>query len=137
MQGADTEKTDGQGWTALFFAVEEGHLEMVQWLVREGRANDQHKDQRQRSPLLLAANRGHVDIVEWLVCQGAVLCQIEKRVWQSSRVLAALTAGLHARVRPLLLPPIRGALDWPSPLHQLVADYALPTGWQDIKEALH
>lgn len=58
------EKIDGN--TALEIASQEGHLEVVRWLIKNG-ANPKNEN---TSPLILAAEGGHFDVVKLLIDSG-------------------------------------------------------------------
>jgi ankyrin repeat protein len=69
---ADLEIQSSQRWTALMYAVREGHLEAVQALLAAGADPDVHGDYDTfEIPLTLAAWRGHFTIVRALVGAGA------------------------------------------------------------------
>ncbi len=57
------------GATALFFAAQEGHLEMVKYLLGEGANADIVRFQDKQSPLLVAYRKGHHEIVRVLLDQ--------------------------------------------------------------------
>jgi ankyrin repeat protein len=58
------------GWTALMFAVNKGHKDIVQRLVSAG-ADVHIRDKRGRSALSLALERGDVDVMKVLIEGGA------------------------------------------------------------------
>lgn len=58
------------GYTALILAAMEGHLALVQWLLREGGANTTEKARSGNTALLWAAREGHLNIVQWLLLYG-------------------------------------------------------------------
>lgn len=56
--------------TALTFAAQEGHVEVVAYLVGRG-ADPNARNVRNETPLLYAAYLGHADVVEFLLAHGA------------------------------------------------------------------
>ena len=71
--GADKDKQDREGDTALMFAAESGHAEIVRLLLEAGA----HKDLSEEDPdgdvltaLVLAARNGHVEIARLLLEAG-------------------------------------------------------------------
>ena len=64
--GADVDRTNSQGWTALVCAAREGCLDSSRLLVEKG-ARVNHQDRNQCCALVHAAIRGHLHIVEFLV----------------------------------------------------------------------
>ena len=71
-QGADIEKTDSIGWTALMAASYWGHLEVVRYLLEQG-ANRDKADNEGWTSLHLAANQGRLEIAKLLMVYGADL----------------------------------------------------------------
>lgn len=59
-------------YTPLCIAALRGHLEVVQYLVREGRADVNQGTQAGCTPLYLAAFQGNLEVVQWLVREGNV-----------------------------------------------------------------
>jgi ankyrin repeat protein len=66
MEGADIASTDKDGFTALHWASDKGHLEVVVQLLEKG-ANRDAKNKDGRKPLHLAAHSGHEPVVEKLL----------------------------------------------------------------------
>ena len=64
----DLNCVDSYGWTPLYEAIHQGHLDVVKLLVEEG-ADLDHVDMAGWSPLYLAAYYGHLDIVKFLAVQ--------------------------------------------------------------------
>ena len=62
------------GFTSLFFAAREGHLDVVHHLVEVGAQIDQDTDLLE-TPLFVAAQEGHLDVVRHLVEVGAQIDQ--------------------------------------------------------------
>jgi ankyrin repeat protein len=93
--GAENQ-TDIIGGTPLFYAAYNGHLDVVQWLVREGGAINQPNIEGQ-TPLWAAALEEHVDIVQWLSSMSAAALPAGHPVWERSEVKAALERGIKDR----------------------------------------
>ena len=68
--GADVSKTNEQ--TALHYAIENGHLKVVELLLSKGAGIDV-EDKWCCTPLMLAARTGHSDILLYLINQGVDL----------------------------------------------------------------
>jgi ankyrin repeat protein len=66
----DRDAVDKKGMSALFYAVESGHLEVVKLLCSK-KANVNLVTRDGVTPLMLATNRGHVEIARLLDEQGA------------------------------------------------------------------
>jgi len=64
----DLNCVDSYGWTPLYEAIHQGHLDVVKLLVAEG-ADVDHKDLAGWTPLYLAAYYGHLEIVKFLAVQ--------------------------------------------------------------------
>lgn len=56
------DKGDDKAWTALHHAAEEGHCEVVAWLLEQG-AQAYSFDNQGRTPLILASFRGYLEVV--------------------------------------------------------------------------
>jgi hypothetical protein len=109
--GAAVNQTDISGSTPLFCAAYNGHLDVVQWLVREGCAAFNQATKAGQTPLWAAASQGHLDIVQWLSSLSAAALPAGDPIWERPEVKAALErgakdrasaerppVGLHARV---------------------------------------
>ncbi|KAJ1485167.1 ankyrin repeat-containing domain protein [Baffinella frigidus] len=71
--GADVSSPDPKfhSWTALHFAADKGHNEVVRVLVAMGAVVDAQDQLLAHSPLHLAANQGRLDVVKRLLDAGA------------------------------------------------------------------
>jgi len=70
-KGADVNHQDDYGWTALMIAAWNRHLDIVKYLVKEGKANVNIENKYGYTALMKAARNGYLDIVEYLVKAGA------------------------------------------------------------------
>lgn len=61
------------GATPLYLACQEGHLEIVQYLVKDCRADAIIRANDGMTPLHAAAQMGHNTVIVWLVCQDAII----------------------------------------------------------------
>ncbi|XP_030849791.1 ankyrin-3-like [Strongylocentrotus purpuratus] len=69
-QGAEVNKDDNEGWTALQLAAQNGHLNVTNYLISQGAAVNESSNGGS-TPLQLAAQNGHLDVTECLLSQGA------------------------------------------------------------------
>ena len=67
-ESVDLNCVDSYGWTPLYEAIHQGHLDVVKLLVMEG-ADVDHVDMAGWSTLYLAAYYGHLEIVKFLAVQ--------------------------------------------------------------------
>ena len=74
-QGADLNKTNVHKRTALHYAIEYGHLKVVELLLSKGAEIDV-EDEDRYSPLMLAGTNHHFDIVYHLITAGASVKQL-------------------------------------------------------------
>ena len=65
-----------RGQTPMFHAAQNGHLDVVRFLVEAGAAKDQ-ADNSGATPLFTAVQNGHLDIVRFLVQVGAAKDQAD------------------------------------------------------------
>lgn len=70
LEKTDVNQTDHHGRTALFYAVEEGHVTIVKYLVNQG-ANVNLKTRSGRTVLSYAAEERQSNIVQFLLDKGA------------------------------------------------------------------
>jgi hypothetical protein len=68
--GADIEATRSDGWTPLFWAANNGRVDVAKILLDKG-AGVEATDKTGWTPLFWAANTGHVDMINLLVEKGA------------------------------------------------------------------
>ncbi len=74
--GADVDRTDGDGSTPLHIAAGRGHIAVVDFLVGNGADPDAEND-RGSTPLQAAAEEGEVGVMEALIAGGATVPTIE------------------------------------------------------------
>jgi ankyrin repeat protein/Tfp pilus assembly protein PilF len=70
-RGADPSLADGRGYTALHFAAQEGHLEVVTFLVRKVGLSANLRTEEGATALLIASGKGYLDMMKVLVESGA------------------------------------------------------------------
>ncbi|XP_063412692.1 fibronectin type 3 and ankyrin repeat domains 1 protein-like [Mytilus trossulus] len=75
-KGADLEYRDSEEMTPLLWAAQEGHLEVLRYLVLVGCDTEVRDTKYGKTPLLKAAAEGHREIVNYLVTVG---CEKEVR----------------------------------------------------------
>ena len=68
-QGANVNAKNDGGWTALMWASDKGHFEIVKYLVKGADINA--KQNNGFTALMLASQSGHFEIVKFLVENGA------------------------------------------------------------------
>ncbi len=71
-KGANLDKQDNDGNTALIIAAQEEHIEVAKQLIEAG-ANLDIKDNNKDTALIRAVIRGHIEIVKCIVGAGANL----------------------------------------------------------------
>jgi len=69
-KGADVNYVDGHSETALHEAADEGHLDVVKYLVEKG-SKIQTRDSKGRTALWQAVDEGREDVVKYLLSKGA------------------------------------------------------------------
>ena len=73
--GAEVNQGDNDGVTPLYVASENGHLEIVKFLIASGGSvNEGDKDGI--TPLMIASNYGHFEVVKVLLAAGAEVNKI-------------------------------------------------------------
>ena len=99
--GADANSKDELGWTPLWWAVEQGHNDMVKLLLETGKADIESEDKDGRTPLSWAAGEGHEDMVKLLLETGKVNIE-SKDEYGRTPLLWAAERGREGVVRQLL-----------------------------------
>ncbi|XP_046867950.1 protein TANC2 isoform X4 [Drosophila willistoni] len=72
-RGAQINARNRQGFTALWLAVKEGHLSVVEQLLQRGALLDEHLGENRKTPLMIAAEEGHLELLELLLARGSNL----------------------------------------------------------------
>ena len=68
MEGVDINIWDKNGYTALTYAAEQGHLEIVSYLLENGAWVEPHEDyDTYNTPLMVAVQNGHFEVVKKLI----------------------------------------------------------------------
>ena len=80
---------------ASFIAADEGHLEVVRFLVESGANKDQGTADDGSTPLLIAAQNGHLRIVRFLVGSGANKDQVRTDDGAAPLIMAAKNGHLE------------------------------------------
>ena len=96
-QRAPMDGKDGHGMTALFWAVNGGHTEVVRALLDKGASV---KGAAGADPLMEAALQGHLEMVRLLLDKGA---DPNAKGWRGMTPLAAATQEHHEKIREMLL----------------------------------
>lgn len=96
--GAEVDRTDSEGCTALMRAAERGVPEIVQLLLKAG-ANPRTKDKSARTALMFAASSGNSDVAALLLPFGLVNARSRRG---STALMAAAAAGNPDVVQTLL-----------------------------------
>ena len=103
-----------EGWTALHFATDMGHLEVVNYLIQAGADVNLHTP-KGSMPLHKASQKGHVDIVTSLFVAGA---NVEARNGDGKTALDLVTERLlstantqevtekYAKIKDILTRPL-------------------------------
>jgi ankyrin repeat protein len=85
--------------TALFFAAENGHLEVVNFLIRN-KANVNLTDDFRHTPLFVSAGEGNVEVVKSLISNNAMVDRCDYHGFTS---LMHASLGGHTEVVKILL----------------------------------
>ena len=95
--GADPNKRDSRGNTALMIAARHGHLDAVQILMHDPKIQVNLKNMDGRSALFYAAAQGHLEIFSLLlVVGGAILEREGPKDWEQHAFLIAANNGHYA-----------------------------------------
>ena len=70
-EGFNKDNYDSEGWTPLWLASFNNHLEVVQYLVEQGASLDKDSYATHSTPLCTATHHGHLAIVRYLLEKGA------------------------------------------------------------------
>ena len=87
------------GCTALVQAADQGFVEVVRFLVEEGKADVDKVNKKNQTPINIAADKGHLEVVQFLLGKGAD-CTI-KNQWGRAPLATAQKEG-HAEVAAAL-----------------------------------
>ena len=87
------------GITALVQAADQGFVEVVRFLVEEGKADVDKVNNDRSTPIKMAAGRGFLEVVQFLLSKGAD-CTIEDK-WGLTPLARAQKQG-HAEVAAAL-----------------------------------
>lgn len=100
---AEVNFTDSQGYTALHWATQNGHLRMVKYLLSAYPKLDLDAITREgNSALMLAAQHGHVEILYYFMTLIPIpKCQTWNHKYENALTLAALN-GHHESIRVLI-----------------------------------
>lgn len=137
--------TSNYGRTPLHIAAENGHVDVVRWLVENTDADiNHHANKFNITPLYLAAKGGHVDVVKCLLDEGADFTiesvnktpltvarefghqEVEDLLREKRQVADLLTAAereLLFSATPLTPSQIEEAQKYPKTRHLIVGDY--------------
>jgi hypothetical protein len=88
-------QADADGETPLYRAACQGHLEVVQFLVRDGGAAVDQADKYGQTPLFIAAREGHLEVVQWLVRDGGAAVDQADEDGETPLSIAALYGHLE------------------------------------------
>jgi ankyrin repeat protein len=84
------------GATPLNMAAENGHLEVVRCLVRDGGAAVDQANQNGQTPLMIASGQGHLAIVRFLVRKGGA--DVNRADSRGVTAIMGAAEGGHERV---------------------------------------
>lgn len=96
--GADVKVADTEGWTALHWATDNAHSEIVQLLLALPDADFNPTDGRGMTPLLLAARKGHTEIARIFLIE-----HVNLNLADHSGKTAVIWAALNGHVGMLVL----------------------------------
>ena len=101
-RGADVNFVDDNGFTALFNASQEGHLEIVDVLVAAGALVNWARKEDGGTALIIASNNGHHGVIRRLIRAGADVNQCETDEYAYSPLIKASGIGYLQCVDALL-----------------------------------
>ncbi|XP_030844118.1 serine/threonine-protein phosphatase 6 regulatory ankyrin repeat subunit C-like [Strongylocentrotus purpuratus] len=93
-RGAEVNKVDNDGRTALQLAVLNGHLDVTKYIINQG-AEVNNGGNLSVTPLRVAAGFGHLDITKFLISQGAEVNNGGTEVKELKSMRAAMMVGPH------------------------------------------
>ena len=70
-QGAEVNRGDNDGRTALHFAAQEGHLDVTKYLISQGAEVNKGDNDGWTAFHACCFQDGHLDVTEYLISQGA------------------------------------------------------------------
>ena len=76
------------GSTALHIAIDNGHLEIVQYLIETGHVDAEARENHGSTALHIACTCGNLDIVQYLIEAGQVDIEAKNKSGQSARDIA-------------------------------------------------
>jgi len=89
------------GCTLLHYAVASGKLNTIQWLLKEGGAKIDEKDEFGLTALSCAASKGHLEVVKWLLKEGGA--KIDEKTRRGLTILLCAASKGHLEVVKWLL----------------------------------
>jgi hypothetical protein len=107
-KGADVDKQDNDGRTALYVASERGHLDVARLLIDKG-ADVDKKDNGGFAPVFAASLYGHLDVARLLIDNGADTLSVSANgrstlaLWNTQEMRTALLMQVVAVARSRLL----------------------------------
>lgn len=90
----------GVGWTPLFWAAYEGHLDIAKYLIEQG-ATVNVQDDARATPVMFAVWGNKTDLVELLLKHGAET--VERKYWMTLLMLAAASSNAETNCLNALL----------------------------------
>jgi hypothetical protein len=97
--GADTERRDKEGDSALIIACARGYLEISKLLMNSEAINVNATNNQKTTPLIAAARNGHSAIVKLLIANGA---DISSSDWEGKTALTSALERDHKDTAELL-----------------------------------
>ena len=126
---ADVESTDDDGRTPLSCAAANGHLAVVEFLVKEARADVESKDSIYgRTPLSWAAANGHLEVVEFLVDEGGADVESKDSIYGRTPLSCAAMNG-HLEVVEFLVKEAGADVESKDNNGNTALDLARRDGW--------
>jgi ankyrin repeat protein len=121
-----------EGYAAIHFAAQYGHLDCLKILVEKGKANINMSGPKQQLPMTLAAAYNRINVVEWLCENGGKVALKDK--WGKHPLIYAIMNG-NERIVSLLLK--RGApFDLPDKSRNFPLHYAAGYGQRNLIDLL-
>ncbi len=95
--GFDPNTVNKLGSTALMYAAQQGHLEIVKRLIAVHKVNVNAENYQGNTALMMASQKDYVEVVKALLLAGATVDNVSKKGWN------AISIALYKKVNPEII----------------------------------